>query len=269
MYDPDNDNINVVHSKIHEYPIDYDKYPLAKDCKEHNFQLNSGEFMIIPPRWLHWIFTKENTIAISYTIHKIDFVDTSNVFCKHLFDSKPYIGKSKKLNNMDYNKFINDSIDISFTCMYSADYRVCSVYKNYEYPSFKYYGTLKDIIKVSNINCLYAYIAMDPVKDNTVLNDYNSIYHLIDKSLVNNIDYDSYVWFTLSNEVDSGLHYDSTFNIIYVIEGQKNVKLFSPDCIDKMYISTFKHLEYANYSRRENSSVSSESDSDLSGNKPG
>ncbi len=92
---------------------------------------------------------------------------------------------------------------------------------------------------------------------------------MIDKSLVNDIDYNSYVWFTLSNEVDSGLHYDSTYNIIYVIEGQKKIRLFSPDCIDKMYISRFKHVEYANFSYQENSSISSESETDLSGNRQG
>jgi len=264
----DEDIDNIVHSEIHEYPIDYDRYPLAKDCVEHTFELNSGEFMIVPPRWLHWIFTKERTISFSYTIHKIGFTDTSNIFCKHLFDSKPYIGKSKQLNTIDYNQFINDSIDVSFTCMYSADYRVCSVYKNYSYPSFRYYGPLKDIITVSNLNSLYAYVAMDPVTDQNVLKDYRDVHHLIDKSLVKEIDYESYIWFTLSNEVDSGLHFDSTFNIIYVVEGQKKIRLFSPDCIDKMYIGKFKHLEYANY-RKQNSSISSESDSDLSGNKPG
>jgi hypothetical protein len=236
---------NDVHSEIHDFPIDYDKYPLAKDCVEQTFEVKSGEYIIIPPRWLHWVFTEENTLAVSYTIYKINFTDTSNVFYDSMSNNKPYVGKMNDKYNINYNKFLKDCIDISFECLYSVNHKCCPVYKNYDYPSFEYSDTLRNIIDISNRERLFAYIAMNNLKNNDVLNEYRDINHFFPENIQDFVDYESYTWFTLNNMVDSGLHYDSyTYNILYVLDGKKTVRLFHPDCRKNMYIKNFEYISY-------------------------
>jgi Cupin-like domain/JmjC domain, hydroxylase len=235
-------NKNEVHSEIHHYPIDYEKYPLAKDCIEYTYEVNSGEFIIIPSGWHHWIFTEPNTLAISYTIRKMNFVDLSNVFYKSMKESVPYVGKMDNKYDINYAKFFRASIDCSFVCMFSQNYKCCPVYKDYDYNTFKYYSTLNNIIDISNYRKLFAYVGMDNINKDNILNEYNDIKNFIPNELYDMVRYCCYIWFTLNNKIDSGLHYDSTQNILYVLDGKKTVRLFPPDCSEKLYIKVHEYI---------------------------
>jgi hypothetical protein len=206
-------DINHVHSQIHDYPIDYNTYPLAKECIEYSYDLYSGDFIIIPKGWLHWVFTDKNTLAVSYSL---EYFNGSPVH------TMPYIGNIK--SNITYSSFINNYLEHSFSCLYSKTSHCCPVYKGYSYTTFMHKSRLVDIINIAKYNRLYAYVGMESTK-NTIL------------------DKNHYVWFTLDNNVDSGLHYDNTNNFLHVIDGKKTIKLYSPECKEKMYIKDFKYIK--------------------------
>ncbi len=238
------ETINSVHSEIHDYPIDYEKYPLAKECVEQEFVVKTGEFIIIPSGWHHWIFTEPNTLAISYTIHSINIIDLSNVFYENIENSTPYVGKIDNHYNITYDKFFKESQKLSCLAMYSQTYQCCPVYKDYKHITFNYYSTLEDIIDISNRQKLYTYVGMDLITDENILKDYNKIENFMDSKIYDEIKYETYMWFTLNNRVDSGLHYDGTCNILYVLDGKKTVKLFHPKYRPNLYIRDYKYMNY-------------------------
>jgi hypothetical protein len=254
----DNHN-NEAHSEIHEYPIDYEKFPLAKDCKEYTYEVNSGEYIVIPYGWHHWVFTEANTVAISYTIKSINFIDDTNELYKNLINNNPYVGKIENRYNIKYDTFLNKTLDIACRCVFSQTYHCCPVYKNYNYTTFDYYGKLNNIIDISNRNRLFAYVGMGNIDENNILYDYNDINNFILEPIFDNIDYRTFMWFTLNNRVDSGLHYDTTSNILYVLDGKKTVRLFHPDCREKLYIKSY---EYLNIHKEETTPNTQESSSE-------
>ena len=72
-------------------------------------------------------------------------------------------------------------------------------------------------------------------KDNNgnILKIYN-INNLLEKC---KIDYQIYSWFSLDNSISSSIHYDTTDNILLVLDGQKKVYLSPPQNIINMYIT--------------------------------
>jgi hypothetical protein len=228
--------INDCHSSITEYPIDYGKFPLAKNCEIHKVELVKNQYLFIPKGWFHWVFTEPNTLSVHYKINKINFSDKNNEFFNSLKNNMPFY-KTIYLNyNISYKDFINKSLNYSYRAIFSETDDCIPVQKN-KTKKFFHENLLKNIIDITIANNYYTYIGNHKIEHNNVINKYNNIDNIIDPNIHNGILYEPSVWFTLNKRVNSGLHCDTTPNIINVLDGKKTIYLISPKFYHDLYIN--------------------------------
>ena len=228
------------HSIINSYPIDFNAYPLAKNCQMYSVELTSNQYISIPKLWFHWIITEPNTLALSYKIDYIEFSDIDSDFYFSFTQSKPFI-KSIDRVNITHNEFISKSLDFSYKSVISESKDCSPVNKN---NTFKYYyeSRLRNIINLSDK--YYTYIGNNNISSTNILFPYyKNIDYIIDPKYYTKINYDIGLWFTLDKQVDSGLHHDSIFNIIYVLDGKKTIYLFAPYCESNLYLNKFPIID--------------------------
>lgn len=223
--------MNTAHSIIVDYPIDYNKYPLAEKEKIFKVELNKNEYLVIPKYWFHWVYTEPNTIAVSYEIPSVKFKEFDNNFYKSIYISNPYKGVK---NNIDfkYNDFINNSLNDDFLSIISETNDCAPVIKNNLKKNY-YKNTLSNIIEKNKEN--YVYVGYNDIPKNSMLNSIIHITTLIDRNFYNDIYYKTTVWFTLDKIINSGLHHDHTNNILYVLDGKKTIYLLHPNSIPNLY----------------------------------
>ena len=230
--------INPVHSSITDFPIDYNTFPLAKNCKMYTVELTKDQYIFIPSLWYHWIFTEPNTLSVHYEIPLIDFGDSNNVFLTSLENNMPFYKSVDNSNNITYDKFINNSLEYKYGAIFSENNDCIPVKKNNTFK-FLYETSLKNIINISKNKNYYTYIGYNNIDDNNILSSYKNLDYILNPINYHRMLYKSSVWFTLDKKINSGLHHDSTINIINVIDGKKTIYLFNPDCKDNLYIKKF------------------------------
>ena len=221
--------MNNLYSLINEYPIDYNSFPLAKKCKEYKIELSKNEYLVIPKYWCYWIFTEPNTLSINYQINNIEFIETTNDFYNSFKNSLPFVKLINRVN-ISHDYFIKNSRYFHYKCLFSENYK-CSPINN----KFYYETMLRNIIYINDNKNYYSYIANNKIDKNNILSQYNNINYLISKSFYKNINYNTSVFFTLDKKIDSGLRYDLTDNIIYVLDGKITIHLYNPNCRDNLY----------------------------------
>lgn len=233
-------NINESHSKIPEYPINYELYPLSKNAKFYEIELDAGDYLLIPKYWSHWIKSDPNTIAFSYLINDlIEMKNLENELINAMFSSEFYKGT---LNiNFSQNNFINDNLSNNFNLLLSETIDVSPVKKNRTFKKRIKNIKLLEILNLLKLNPhLYSYIGMNEIDDN---NFYRNIFNFCN---INNdviLDYRTFVWMNFDKSVDSGLHYDKYDSILYVVTGKKTVLLSSPYNIKFLYIEPMFMVE--------------------------
>jgi hypothetical protein len=232
--------MNDSHSLIIDYPIDYERFPLAKNAKIYKVELNKNEYITIPKSWFHWVFSEPNTLAISYEISYIHLATTSNVFYHSFKFNKPY-KNTGNINNITYDNFINSSLDFNYEAIFSQTNDCSPVIKN-DLTKYCYTSTLSNIISKNNSTNYYTYISYNTINEKNILYKLSNITTIIDKSNINDIIYKSNVWFTLDKTVNSGLHHDPYNNVIYVVDGKKTIYLFEPNAKSNLYIQDFSAI---------------------------
>jgi len=134
-------------SIINRYPINYDEYPLAKNVPFQEYILEEQDYLYIPDKWFHWVFTDPYTLSFSYIINKSKSIIVED---NYIVENKPFKNKGNgPLFNLD--KFINDNNRSQVFCLSSTTNDVSSVLKNGFDDISKYteQGTL-DIIYASS-----------------------------------------------------------------------------------------------------------------------
>ena len=233
------DNINDSHSLIIDYPIDYNLFPQANNTKIYKVELNKNEYIIIPKFWFHWVYTDPKTISISYEIPTVDFIShQNNHFNDSINSSSPYKG-IHNIADIKYDDFINSSLNENYKAIISETSDCSPVIKN---RSSKYYynNTLSNIISRNNNN--YVYIGHNSIHQTNMLYSFSDIKTIINRKYYNHIYYKSTVWFTLDKIINSGLHLDSTNNIIYVLDGKKTIYLIHPNSVNNLYIRNMQAI---------------------------
>lgn len=230
--------INDCHSSISDFPIDYNIFPLAKNCKMYTIQLTTNQYIFIPKFWHHWIYTEPNTLSIHYDIKYINFIDKNNDFITSLINNIPFYKLVDPIDNITYNEFINNSLDDKYRSIFSEKNDCIPVQKD-NLLKFFYNTSLKNIINISKNKNYYTYIGHNVIDEQNILSKYKNIDYIINPRYLNKIIYNSSVWFTLDKKINSGLHSDPTNNVIYIIEGKKTIYLFNPNCKKNLYINEF------------------------------
>lgn len=231
--------MNKVHSLIIDYPIDYNIYPLSKNEKMFKVELNKNDYLIIPRFWFHWVFTDPNTISINYEITYIDFTSQKNQFCDSFEFNNPYKGY-QDIVDIKYDDFITSSLNQDYTAIISENEDCSPVIKN-NFSKYYHYNTLSNIISNNPNN--HVYIGRNAIYKENILFPLSDINNIMNNNEYNEIYYKSAVWFTLDKTINSGLHNDSTHNIIYLLDGKKTIYLFHPDSKENLYIRTMPSIK--------------------------
>lgn len=227
--------MNDSHSKISEFPINYEQFPLAKNCVMHKVELYSGQYITIPSLWFHWVITEPNTLAISYRISLISFDNDDDIYTS--FSQSIPLVKTTKNNNISYYNFITKSLKNNYEAIFSLTNDCSPVNKNNSIKFF-YNSTLENIISITKHKKYYSYIGNHYIYDNDILFNYKNINNVINLNY-SKIDYKTTSWFTLDKQVDSGLHHDPTHNILYIVSGKKTIYLFHPKYKENLYIENY------------------------------
>lgn len=231
--------MNDSHSLIIDYPINYELFPLASDEKIYTVELNKNEYLLIPRFWFHWVYTEPNTIAVSYNIPYINCsLPDENQFYKSFKFSSPYKGISNN-NIINYNDFINSSLEHKYKAIISETNDCSPVIKN-KLKKYFYNNTLADIISKKKED--YVYIGNNNIYEDSLLNQFSHITTIIDRKYYHGIYFKSSCWFTLDKVINSGLHHDDTDNIIYVLDGKKTIYLLPPDSKKNIYQQNFLRI---------------------------
>ena len=230
--------INDCHSNITNYPIDYNTFPLAKNCQIHKIELYKNQYLFMPKNWFHWIYTEPNTLSVHYKIYNINFIDNNNNFYNSLKYSKPFFKAFNSKYNIKHMDFINKSLNHSYRAIFSETDDCIPVQKD-QTKKFFHLDNLANIIDINFTNNYHTYVGNNKIDPDNIMNNFGFINDIIDNDYHNGIHYDPSVWFTLDKRVNSGLHCDTTPNLIYMVDGKKTIYLFSPSCYHNLYIKEY------------------------------
>lgn len=233
------------HSKISSFPPNPILYPKFYNCEEKIFVLNEGDMLYIPPKWFHWVFsypniTKERSynenVAVSFTI--LDLFN-KNVYNEFYFGEPFMITLDKEHHpflNISFKDIINKP-NIKLNCLFTEKKTIVPVQKEKTDKQIFYknltINEIRDIYKegIYNIN----------IGRDNILPDYLNIEipDIIKTSFLNN-KINTYLWVNLfknkNNYIETGLHYDTTHNVLIQIKGTKVVRLYKPSDSKNMYL---------------------------------
>lgn len=236
------DNFSIIlqnHSSIIDYPIDYNIYPLAKSCKFYEYELNTNEFLYIPPNWLHWVFTQPNNFSMNYLFNSHEMLPgcEKNLLCKAIIDAKPYKGKAYNPPAFDYESFIHKNLNNIFRIIISSTNDCSPVIKPYHNRNILATKMLLNKFILNKKN-KFAYISEYDCNEKKFndLPNFEGFHPLI------KVNYIPKLWLNFDNEIQSGLHYDKKPNILYNIYGKKKILLSEPSSKDYLYIKPMQRL---------------------------
>jgi hypothetical protein len=224
------------HSSISSYPINYDTFPLARNCKFIEIYLNENEYIFIPAFWMHWVFTEPFNISINYSIHGIKD-DNKNLLINNIKKKKPFTNKIDKKINFCFNSFFKKILNNKFLIVFSSNSNITPVKKTDISESFVKYISINESLSIEYKD-YFKYIGQ---------NNYNEPYLNTLENFItdvnNNINYIPGFWINLDKSINSGLHYDRYDNIIINFIGKKKILLAHPDYHKYMYFKDFPMIE--------------------------
>ena len=232
--------VYISHSKIQSYPPNPIEFPNFYNCKEEVYILEEGDVLYIPPRWYHWVFsypskTCRENIAISYTTRGDKYIDG---FYK--FNScKPF---KLCLDEDDYS-FLDISLkDVVKKCKLDY-YQDCYKSENSTIVPVQKKGDVvqRETLSVENILNLHRKNKYNIVigQDDTLANKLGvDVPHFIKVAFGDDIN--KYMWVNLLKSkdayIETGLHCDTTHNLLIQVKGTKVVRLYNPESSKNLYL---------------------------------
>jgi len=223
--------MNKAHSQIDSYPIDENRFPLAKNVPFIEFEMVENDYLFIPSSWYHWIFTSPETIALTYEF------DPSNDMSFLKESSIPFVEKGATPIMMKYNDLFLYNPDINVNIMYSSTFDITPINKtNLPIDSSKYYET--DTL-------LNAYTSIKPgfpykyIQYQYIISSINKLPIDLSSVIGKQINNKSIpkLWVSFDQFLQTGLHNDIMHGIIHVISGSKTVFLAPPSEKTNLYIT--------------------------------
>lgn len=254
------------HSLIDKFPIDYDRFPLAIDYKYVEIILNPHDYLVIPKYWSHWVFSEPYTFAVSYSINmnnmylnenirynKCKNENINNVIFNNLINNSAHTGTYISNYKFNYKQFIFNSINFNFNFKCSNTSDVCPVNKpSNNCNKYGFNANLNDVLNDSYFMDKYLYIGQQSTInfDKQIDNPNANILTIPNfDNIVNEVSF-SYIprlWFNFDKPIDSGLHFDDTDSILYVLSGRKKVLLSHHSYNSYIYIKDMPVIKNINY----------------------
>ena len=245
------------HSLINKYPVNNYEFPEFKKAKSYTVELKSGNSIFIPAGWWHWVFSKENCIAFSHIIHNfhentvkekqnldykeknIKFYNHNNYkyidFIKHSNDSIPFIYNDSNINKITETFLENTLNKINLLASKTKTIVTADKLNNTTITiingNYKYFNIL-------NSSAYYSYIGMSPLDKTDFTKFINNRWESSAKTAKNDI----YLWHSKKN-IDTGLHYDITDNLLTLHSGIKQILLFPPSETKYLYNDQLNNIQ--------------------------
>ena len=223
------------HSKISDYPIKMDQYPLAKDIQFREYTLLPNQYIYIPKSWLHWIFTEPHTVSFHYVFKEDDYYsdqDECDLFMDDIRSNVPFTGESLTSNTFRTDDFFKENQNEVFNVIYSSTWDTSPVEKIENKVKIEKKETLAQIM--NSDASLFKYAGRNNVNPSNL--------YFIPYLDINRIIYSSYtfeclptLWFSIDKKIHSGLHNDNISTLIYVVSGKKTVLLAEPKYKNNLY----------------------------------
>ena len=221
------------HSKIIDYPINKKLFPNADKVKFIELTLNKNEYVLIPKNWFHWVYTEPKTVAISFELRRLEG-NKNNILFEHIVKNK-YFKNKGLLYDINYNNFIDSILNEEVSALFSSTNDLSPVYKNEYFKTFET-NKLKNIILINNKFNYHTYLGALDLTSNPSWDSFKVLSHFIDFGNDIIINYMPTLWINLDKRVNSGLHYDGSDRVLYVVEGQKKIMLAPPNEKENLYI---------------------------------
>jgi hypothetical protein len=248
------------HSMIPSYPPEYNIFPRFYFAKEHVFVLQPGNALYIPPGWCHWVFSYPNleedngpdarhssaNIALSFPVTKF----AGNIL-PPFKDEKPLAFTLINLPFLqwDFNKLFNndnqedDVVDVNnvHDVIYSKGSTLNVVRKpNGNICHTRKVSKEKFVKMVSEGKYNISLGQNDTILSGSNLHQESRppdfwLGSLWGSKIRSNL------WVTSclnQSGVDTGLHYDATYNLLVQIKGVKIVRLYAPEDQQNLYITS-------------------------------
>lgn len=225
------------HSLITSYPINYYSFPLAENCKFIEIDLYENEYLFIPTKWMHWVYTEPFNLSMNYFI-KYYNNNINNPLINNLKKKQPFKSKIDNIQNFNFKDYFKNNLDNKFNIVFNTINHCTPVKKpNLACKTFAKFMSIKECLGTEYKN-YYKYIGQSE-SSNLFLNNLGNFINNTD-----NFDYESNIWINLDKKVNSGLHFDSSDNILINFIGKKKVLLAHPDYRKYMYFQVLPKIDY-------------------------
>jgi hypothetical protein len=255
-YESLNKNVEYYnHSLVDKYPPNSKQFPEFYKAKFFKINLKPGMSLFIPAGWWHWVFSKNNCIALSHTVNYYTEEDIKKKQVKN------YEGKTVNYCNndskIDFNKYSEESIPLIYSDLNGEKITTNFLERNLTKVNLlaaktstivgvnKPHNTTTTIVNgtynyfnMLNDSSYYCYIGMSPLnkKDYETYINKNWENFANKKNCENNI----YLWYS-KKSIDTGLHYDITDNLLSLHSGIKKILLFPPSETKYLYNELMNH----------------------------
>jgi hypothetical protein len=223
------------HSSIIHYPIS-DEFPLAKNVIFHEYIIKPNEYLFIPKKWFHWVFSEPETLSCHYVFYSDKGESTlneSDLFQMDIESGKPFqgVGICDTLDTI--NDFYEKEQHQQIYGIISSNCDVSPMRKMGNEDKFICIDTIGNFMKIDS--SYYKYIGKQEMSEqSTFYKKYKDINHFIPTTSI--FSCVPTIWCSLDKPVQSGLHYDCYSSLIYVITGQKRVLLAEPSSYPNLYV---------------------------------
>lgn len=229
----DNEHLMINHSKIIDYPINTDIFPNTKNVNFIELTLYKNEYLLIPKDWFHWVYTEPNSIAISFEIRSMKG-NKNNFLYENIIKNQPF-KKRGLIYDINYQHFTDSLLNEDVRALFSSTNDLSPVYKNDNFKMFED-NSFKNIKLISSKFNYYTYLGSLDLTSSPIWNNFKVLRNFIDFGTDIMVNYMPTVWITLDKQVNSGLHYDGTNRVLYVVEGMKKVILAHPKEEKNLYL---------------------------------
>lgn len=227
------------HSLIISYPINYNSFPYAKNCKFIEINLDENEYIFIPRYWMHWVFTEPYNLSINYFFLSDKIISNNSLLINNIKKNEPFKNKINDKINFSFKDFLKENLDKKFFINFNNNCHIVPVKKpNINNDCFIKFISIRDSFE-KKYKDYYKYIGQH-VNNEPFLSDIENFIKDF-KNITST--YVSYIWINFDKDVNSGLHYDDQDNILINLIGKKKILLGNPIYIKYMYFKNLPQVE--------------------------
>lgn len=222
------------HSIISNFPVKENEYKLIKRVKFVEVILRKNDYLLIPKGCFHWVLTEKDTVALTYNLDNFESENDKNPLVRSIKNGILFKNRNTRYD-LDFDEIKEKIKNEKYYIMYNLNKHLPPVKKPFNNNSEIRETNLKEEKDMIEKDVKYSYGIISSDRFN--IKYFKEIPNFCDIKDISKFDYDIFLWLSFNKEVDSGLHYDSKDNIIYILSGEKKVYLCNNNNYNNLYIT--------------------------------